>query len=203
MKKLMIAIALASATLMSVAEAGATELAFPLWACKLRADVQDHSLAFVVGVVAIEGKGTIKCRSLVGQKSVQKDVVVQILGADFGPHFAIPTGGDAKLTIWSAEVGVSSVEAMSGEFSLDGNLEGQLGDIRATVARDIRVTPAIPNGGISTGYTLSLQKGGTFGLGLAKGIKVMSIMSPAQAEAKQAFYKNLYEQRMNERNSSN
>jgi hypothetical protein len=155
------------------------EVAFPLWGCKLKATVQDSSVAILLGVVSIEGKGKIKCMTALGQKA-SRDVVIRIFGISAGPIIVLPTSETANLDVVSAAVGLASLKAVFGEYRVTAATHAQFGHLKASVNYDfLTFTPALPHGGISQNIALAIEQGGTVGLGVNVSVTGMSI-EPAQ-----------------------
>lgn len=180
MKKIALAFAFLASGLVSQAEA---RVAAPLWTCKMSAQVQDNSFSLIVGLINVAGKGRIRCTSVLGQR-VERPMVVQIIGFSVGPDISLPTGRAADLDMLSAAVGVSSVDAMYGEYNASFGLTAHAGETQVDVKRNVlNLTPRLPNGGISTGFSIAITQGGQFGLGINKNITGMRIMTPAQAAA--------------------
>ena len=177
--------AIALAALLSVAglSQAKAEVAFPLWGCKLKAQVKDNSIAVGYGLVLITGEGTITCKTVNG--SVKEDVVVNVLGVSAGPHIAIPLPGKADITVRSLSFGLSSIDQMDAQYTLAAGYSAQLGTLKAGVNRNfIQFTPAIP-GNLSTGVSLAFSHGGNIGLGYNFNVTGMSIMSKSVALKKQ------------------
>lgn len=179
MKKIGTIAALLSLIALSQAQA-AFEPAAPAWACKVSAQMKDKSFALIVGLINVTGKGTVRCTSALGQK-VEKPVIIQMVGFSYGPDVHLPTGRRAQLDILSAAVGLSSVDAMFGDYSVSLGVTAQVGATQIGVKRDVlKLTPKIPNGGISTGFSVHVSQGGQFGLGINKNITGMAILTPEQ-----------------------
>ena len=187
MKSLLVAAAVACAAFgVSTAEAAP---AFPAWTCKLAAVTKGFKAAAIVGVTALEGVGQVKCVSAIGQKS-ERPAYVVITSVSVGPQAVLPSqllpfvNQTTTIVARSVGAGLSSVDAMFGDFTLQAGYGAQIGEISGEINRDVvSFTPRIPNGSISTGFSANLQIGGSLGLGVNKHLTAMMVLTPAQYAA--------------------
>lgn len=157
------------------------EIAAPLWTCKISAQGQDSSVSVLLGVVKIQAKGTMKCLTMLGQRA-EKPVVVDIRGVSVGPDISFPDGSAASLKMRSLTIGLSTLNAIYGRYTVSVGAGVRLGATKLSAQRNVlSFTPAIPDGHLSTGVTIALEQGGQNGFGANAFVTGMRILTPAEA----------------------
>ena len=147
-----------------------------IYSCVVNADVIDNSFALLIGPVNIKGQGVVRCFTP-GVQPVEREAIIEIYGVSIG-RIAIPTGQMGSMSIASAEIGLTSIEKMFGDYRLSASINGQFGDNRLGLSRDF--ISFSHKGNLATGVSIVFQKGGTFGLGLDISITGMAILTPEQ-----------------------
>jgi len=159
--------------------------------CKLKATISGFDAAVIVGITAMEGEGTVICHNPLSGKTTSQKVGVLIAGAGIGPQVALPTFAPATLRIYALSAGITSPNAMYGEYHLGDNLQLRFFNQQASVGRDVAVT--VHNGlGVSVNVNFQLLSDASIGLGYNYNIKGMTIMSKADYRAYKAQQKELY-----------
>lgn len=115
MKGLVLGLALTIGALSSPAQA--SEPAFPLWGCKLKAKIVQtnaHVELLIARGEEVLASGTVICASAVGQTKRSK-VSVKLNSVGFGPAINGPLEG---LTIYAVRAGIATRDGMIGTYQL-------------------------------------------------------------------------------------
>lgn len=139
----------------------------PLWACTITAELENNSMAFIVGGVDKRGPAKINCTStenLVSGRSFSKDVYVEIVGPQVGLDINFVT--HQRIHMATASLGVRDYRELLGRHSLsigaNANLLFLEGGAQAGLEFSDRVIGAKPSVEISNtrglGATISIQK---------------------------------------------
>ncbi len=153
--------------------------------CKLKATVSGIDAAIIIGITALEGEGTVTCRNALTGETKSQAVGIVLAGGGVGPQIAIPSFQPATLRIYSVNAGVTTPNAMFGEYHFGDALKLRFLSEQASVGRGVSVT--VHNGrGAAINVNLKLLSGASFGLGGEYGMSGMIVMSRAQYRAGKA-----------------
>ena len=119
MNKLLAATVLACATMGFMMNSAHADIGTPIWACSMKAKLQNNSAAFILGVVDKNGPAVIKCYSLenvLSGKKIKQDAYIEIRGASVG--IDIPFTDQQTVYMGTGRIGLRSPDAFYGKHSL-------------------------------------------------------------------------------------
>jgi len=143
--------------------------------CKLKATVGGFDGAFIIGITAMEGKGTVTCHDPVTGRTNKSNVAILLGGFGTGPQIAIPTFEQAKLRIYAVNAGITSPKAMFGEYHLGQNLKLRVLCEQVSVGRGVSFSV---HGGLGASVNLNVRllSGASCGFGAELGYSVMTVI---------------------------
>lgn len=150
--------------------------------CKVQANVSGLDAAVIIGVTAMEGEGTVTCHNPLSGRTTRQRVGILIGGVGIGPQIALPTFQPSALSIYAVSAGVTTPNAMYGEFHLDGNVKLRLLSEQASTGAGVAIS-AKNALGATANVNLKLLSQASFGLGGEFGVSTMTIMSRREYRA--------------------
>ena len=167
--------------------AGAAKAAPPslAWSCKMTtASLKGIDAAFIYRGTVLEGRSQISCRNAITGKTVNQTAYLALVSIGVGPQIAIPLFNNTVIKVYNLDVGVADPNQMFGEFSLGEGVSMQLLDNQASLG--LSVSASIVNGlGIGGNLNMSLQKGGSIGIGAQVKVSALLVMNKQQYDQRQ------------------
>lgn len=142
----------------------------PLWACSMKAKLQNDSGAFIIGVVDKHGPAIVKCTSLetlMQNKTITRDAYVTIHGAAIGIDLNFVD--QQVVYMGTGRVGLRSIDHFYGRHQLSLNANANL------LVLEVGASVGVEFGNRVADINSSAQISGTQGLGATISLESMRV----------------------------